>query len=189
MARLFLVFGTAGAGKSTVLSGIRSAKTVTIGSEMRRVYASRFGVRDRDLIRKKSLTVYDEMVIIRNAILKRLSGTPGTIIIDTHASVKTGNSYLMGLSMRDFDVLRGKVKAIIYVDAETKQIMARRKSDKTRKRENDTVEELDMWRNINLICTMLYSLYLQVPVHTVQNPDGGLSAARKQVNEIIKGTK
>lgn len=189
MARLFLVFGTAGAGKSTVLSGIRSAKTVTMGSEMQRVYASRFGIKDRDMIRKKSLSVYDEMVTVRNAILKRLSGAPGTIIIDTHASVKTGDGYLMGLSMRDFDVLRGKARGIIYIDADTEQIIARRKRDKTRKRENDSAEELDRWRSINLICTMLYSLYLQVPVYTVQNPDGGLSAARKRVSEIIRSAK
>ncbi len=189
MAKLFLVFGTEGAGKTTLLKGIRSAKAVSIGTEMHNAYSRRFGVKDRDAVKNKELTTYDEMVGIRNAILKKLAGSPGTIALDTHASLKAGDGYIAGLSIRDFDALRGKVKAIIYVDADSEQILNRRKKDKSRKRERDSREELDTYRGINLMFTTLYSLYLQVPIYMIRNNDKGIAAARKRVEEIIRGAK
>jgi adenylate kinase len=189
MSSLFLVFGTQGAGKTTVLKGIKAAKAVSIGTEMYLAYSRRFGVRNRDEVRMKSLLTFGEMIGIRNAILKKLAGSPGTIALDTHASVKAGDGYMAGLSLKDFEVIRGKVKAIIYIDADSSQILERRKTDKGRKREHDTIEEIDLHRSLNLMYTTLYSLYLQTPVYVVHNGNDRLTIARKRVEEIIRSMK
>lgn len=190
MAKLFLVFGTQGAGKTALLSGISSAKAVNVGDRMLKLYAKKFGISNRDQIREQSLSNYEYMISSRNEVLKEAGAMPGTIAIDTHPAIKKGDAYETGLSFKDLDLLKGKAKAIIYIDANSAQIMSRRKKEMaTRKREDDTKETIDMHRNINLTFVSIFALYLEVPIYIVENADGKLEAARKRVEEIINSAK
>ncbi len=189
MGRLFLVFGTPGAGKSALMKGVKSAKTISIGTEMLNAYSKKSGLKDRDLLRKSGLTSYSETVQIRVRALKKIVAAKQTIALDTHASVKSGDGYIPGLSFKDFEVLKGKVKAIIYVDANTNEILRRRQADTTRKREPDSAEELNKHRSINLMFSTLYSLYLEAPIYIVENNDRQLASAQKHVEDIIRKTR
>ncbi len=190
MARLILVFGTQGAGKTTVLSGISSAKVVNVGNEMLKIFSKAFGITNRDQIREKALTNYAYMVKVRNYILKKAGAMPGNVIVDTHATVKKGDAYELGLSFKDLDALKGKTAAIVYIDASDKDVFARRDKDSgSRKRERDTPAELQRHRNINLVLTSFFSLYLEVPIYIIENADGSLKESQKRVEEIIKEVK
>lgn len=189
MSSLFLVLGTQGAGKTTTLKGVRDAKTVSIGTEMLNAYSKATGIKDRDETRKLGVLDVKRDARIRNGVLRRISRMSGTIALDTHASLKTGDGYFAGFSFADLDMMRGATKAIIYVDAPTKQILERRKRDKGRRRENDSEEEIDMHRKLNLAFTAIYAMRLQVPVFVVDNPNGAIRATQKRVQEIISKMK
>jgi adenylate kinase len=190
MARLFLVFGTHGAGKTTVLRGLRSAKIVNMGGELFRLYSKEFGITSRDQIHAKSLSNYAYMVKARNHIIRRISKAAGPVVIDTHAADKRGDGYAVGLSFSDLNVMKGKARAIIYIDASNAQILKRRQKDAAvRKRERDTDEGLSMDRNISLTFVALFSLYLEVPIYIVQNEDGRLKETQLRIEEIIRNTK
>ncbi len=189
MTSLFLVFGTQGAGKTTVLKGAKGAKVISIGTEMLNVYSRLTGTKDRDEVRKLGVLDVKHDAEIRNGILMKISRMKGTIALDTHASLKTGDGYYSGFSFADLDMLKSITKAIIYVDAPTKQIIARRKRDKSRRREADSADEIEMHRRMNLSFTTIYAMRLQAPIFIVQNDDGGLVAAQKRVVEIIEKAK
>lgn len=191
MSKLFLVFGTPGAGKSTVLEGISSAKVICIGDEMMKFYSKKFGVKDRDYIGSNPIASYDFILATRNSILKKIAKMRGNIAIDTHASVKKGDSYTIGFSLRDFEILKRKVKSVLYIDADTEQIIARRNKDRSFRpsRERDTPRVIDRHRNMNIAFATLAAFYLEVPIYIVENDVGKLAGAQKRVDEIIRDAK
>lgn len=191
MTRLFLLFGTPGAGKTTVLSGVKGVKAVTIGTEMFKIYSKRFGIKDRDMIRKRAVFNIKVDAQIRSTVLKIAAKKPGTVVLDTHASLKTKDGYYPGLSLADFDTLKRVAKAIIYIDSPNKDILERRALDKTRKREDTgCIEcEIDQHRSINLSFTAIYSIRLGVPIFMIMNRNKQLKQAQKRMQEIIKSIK
>lgn len=184
MAALFLVFGTSGSGKTTVLAKVKKAKPIGIGTALHEAYEKKFKGLDRDALRFKELETYGFMSAIRSRVLRNLTKGAGRVMLDTHACVKAGDGYIPGLSLHDCTLLRGSAKAIIYIDAKTEDIIARRRSDKSRRRGNESAEELDMLRSIGMSLSMAYALHLQVPVYVVQNDDAGKAA--KKVDGIIE---
>jgi len=185
-SRIFLVLGTPGAGKTTVLKGIGGIEVFNIGTEMLNAHSRKLKVTNRDLLKRKVISNYIDTVQIRHGILNGLIKKNGVITIDTHASVKSGNGYIPGMSLDDLKALRGSIRAIIYIDADTKDIMNRRKSDKTRNREGDTAEDLNQHREINIAFTTSYSLHLETPIYIVKNKGNALKKTQAEVSRIIK---
>src|SRR5271157_3072515 len=126
MAKLFLVLGTPGAGKTAVLRGVREAELFSVGTEMLGEYSKEFGVNDRDQMRRMMIPRPADAERIRYAVLKRAVAKGGTVAIDTHAIIKSGNGYIPGFSPEDLTLLKGQIKAIIYIDANTKELIERR---------------------------------------------------------------
>ncbi|MDE1874181.1 MAG: AAA family ATPase [Candidatus Micrarchaeota archaeon] len=190
MSRLILIFGTQGAGKTTLLSGIKSAKVLNMGDEMLAMYSKKFGIKDRDQMRAKSLEDYSYMIDARHEILDKAAKLDGVVVVDTHPTVKKGDAYEMGLSFRDLDALKGKTEAIIYIDASSPEIMARREKERSvRKREKDTEEIINLHRDINLSAVSIFSMHLEAPIYIVENHDGKLAEARNRIEQIIGNTK
>jgi adenylate kinase len=185
MAKLFLVLGTPGAGKTSVLRGVEGVELFSVGTEMLGEYEKEFGAVDRDQMRRMMIPRYADAARIRNAVLRRVVAKTGTVAIDTHASIKAGNSYLPGFSHEDLKLLKDQIKAIIYIDAETKDLIERREKDKTRIREQDTEADLDQHREINIGLIATYSLYLGTPIFIIKN-GSNLAETQKAVSEVIK---
>lgn len=185
MAKLFLALGTPGAGKTAVLSGLEGVEVFNIGTEMLKVYSKEFGETERDHLKAVEITGYADVVRIRNAVLKKAVRMAGTVVIDTHPSVKSGNAYIPGFSPEDMKTLQGQIKAIIYIDADINDLVERRRNDKTRNREQDSEEMLNQHRTMNVNFVTIYSLYLGAPIYIIKN-GSDLEATRKAVSEVIK---
>lgn len=184
MAKVFLLFGISGSGKTTVLTKVRNARTVSVGTEILNAYSTKFKGMDRDTIKFKELETYGLLSRVRSGVFGKLVKRTGTLMLDTHACLKAGDGYVQGLSLRDCEILRGRCRAIVYIDAKTKDILTRRKRDSSRRRASLSADELDRLRDINVSLSMAYALQLQVPVYIVQN-DYIKDAARK-IEEIIE---
>ena len=185
MAGLVIVLGTQGAGKSSVLSAFKpSVKVVNMGDEMLKRATQEYGISDRDKLR--TLPGYAEKSEAwRKEILAELAKSQENSVLDTHASIKSGNRYTVGLTVEDLEGLKGSAKGIIYVDATTAEIMKRRTNDKSRSRENDTAEEIDQHRNINLSLASFFSAYLNIPLYIIYNKEGALEETQNKAKEIL----
>ena len=186
MTKLILVTGTAGAGKSTILSKIselygEKIKVLNLGTEMLEIAKEKFNMTDRDQLR----VIDDKTTIaIRNGIMQKIIDSKEDAIIDTHASVKQGRRYRPGFSIDELQKIR--ISAIIYIDATSNEILERSLNDHTRKRAYDTITEIDEWRSVNISIISTFAVYLNIPIYIIYNQDGGLDTAVQEVNKIIK---
>ncbi|MGC8888468.1 MAG: AAA family ATPase [Candidatus Micrarchaeia archaeon] len=176
----FIVAGTPGAGKTTVLSKVkmRNIKIVNFGDEM----LKHANVQDRDKMRYLPAEKQNE---ISRKVVDALSRRKGTLVIDTHLSIKQGPMYLPGFSLKELKKLN--VKGLLYIDADSKEIIKRREKDKTRKREVEDEAELNMQRSINLAIMASASAELDIPIYIFKNREGRADDVAKEVENTIKG--
>ena len=182
MTKLIIFTGTPGSGKSTVLAELanKGVKVVNLGSEMLKV-AQRKGVTDRDKLRYMD---DHDITEVREEALSRIMSHSRNAIIDTHSSVKQGRRYVPGFSMKELGHM--DVDAIIYVDASSDDIIKRRMSDTTRKREIEGPSEIDEQRSINLAIISTIALHLNIPIYILYNRDGMAKDVAEQVKTITK---
>ena len=186
MTKLILVTGTAGAGKSTVLSKIAELnagklRVINLGSEMLDVAKAKFGITDRDKLR----LIDDKTTIaIRNEIMQRIISTKQDTIIDTHASIKKGRRYRPGFSIDELQKIR--ISAIVYIDATSEEILNRSKADSGRTRAYETVVEIDEWRGVNISIISTFAVYLNIPLYIIYNKNGEQGKTAEEVNKITR---
>ncbi len=189
MNKIVIVTGTPGAGKTSIVNGAMmngkklSYKTVSMGTEMNEIAVKKGYVKNRDEMRKLHPKVIEKL---RAQALKKINKMKGNLIIDTHATVKSGNRYVPGFSSREINILEG-LKAFIYVDSEATDIIIRRARDLNRKRDVDNIEELKQQRELNLSLITSYSIQNDVPlpIFIIENKENKLDYAIKQAEDIL----
>ncbi len=189
MNKIVIVTGTPGAGKTSIVNGAMmngkelSYKTVSMGTEMNEIAVKNGYVKNRDEMRKLHPKVIEKL---RAQALKKINKMKGNLIIDTHATVKSGNRYVPGFSSREINILEG-LKAFIYVDSEATDIIIRRARDLNRKRDVDNIEELKQQRELNLSLITSYSIQNDVPlpIFIIENKENKLDHAIEQAEEIL----
>lgn len=186
MTKLILVTGTAGAGKSTILSMLSGArdgkiKVINLGTEMLEIAKSKFNLTDRDQVR---LLDDATTISIRNSIMQKIIESKEDAIIDTHASVKQGRRYRPGFSIEELQKIR--ISAIIYIDATSEEVMERSLLDHTRVRAYATLAEIDEWRSVNISIISTFAVYLNIPIYIIYNQAGKQQEAAAEVDRITK---
>ena len=189
MNKIVIVTGTPGAGKTSIVNGAMmngkelSYKTVSMGTEMNEIAVKNGYVKNRDEMRKLHPKVIEKL---RAQALKKINKMKGNLIIDTHATVKSGNRYVPGFSSREINILEG-LKAFIYVDSEATDIIIRRARDLNRKRDVDNIEELKQQMELNLSLITSYSIQNDVPlpIFIIENKENKLDHAIEQAEEIL----
>jgi adenylate kinase len=182
--KIIIVAGSPGAGKTTLLSsfsGMKNVSVVNMGTLMLDFGLSKKYIKTRDEIR---YLPNEKLSDLRNISLKKINSMDGTIILDTHASVGENGRYLPGLPIETLHTFKN-ISGLIYVDAETTDIMARRKNDKSRKREKEDEPMIDNQRLINLSTLTLASSYLNVPLFVVLNRKDGLERSIAEIKVRI----
>jgi len=177
--KIVFVCGSPGAGKSSVIGGISSNgyKIVNVGNLMEEVAQKNGYAKDRDEIRFVSKEHYDELQVIA---FKMISEMEGNIGLDTHGTVEQNGRYMPGITFGKAAHLKG-LAAFIYIDALTQDIESRRKDDRTRRRENERPELVDVQREINMSILSACSTYLDLPFYVIFNERGKLESS---VNEL-----
>jgi len=177
--KTIVVAGTPGAGKSTVLSkvSIPKVKIVNLGDLMLK-YTK---LSDRDSLRSLPIK---EQIKTRYKAINDLSKKSGIFVVDTHLTVKKNAQYLPGFSTNELKKLG--LLGIIYIDAKSEDIIRRRQKDKTRKREQESEDEISMQRLANLSIMAAISTELNVPFFIVSNNEGELEKAAEEASHIIK---
>ncbi len=186
MNKIVILTGTPGAGKTSILKIVKARskgyKVVGVGVEMLKIANERSNkLADRDAIRNLSS---EEIAKLRAKACERINKMTGNIVLDTHASVKKGDRYVMGFFVDE--LLRFKnLKALIYIDSKSHDIVLRRARDHSREREIESVEELEQQKEINLGLLATYAAHKHCPIYIVRNEQDNLEKAIGRTRKIL----
>jgi adenylate kinase len=181
---IVVVTGTPGAGKTTVLREAASEcpewRIVNWGDVMLRIAKQRGLAKDRDAMRKLPTETQHEVQL---AAAEEISRMAGKIILDTHCSIATPRGYLPGLP---FDALkRLKISAFVLVEAPVADLLRRRSEDKTRLRDAEAAEAIEQHQGINRAFACAYASFSNAPARILENRDGGLDEAVKELVALL----
>ncbi len=153
--RRVIIVGIPGVGKTTIIRKIKhilnskslNTDYVVFGSVMMEE-ANKIGVKDRDDMRKLPISQQRKLQVVASS--KIAEKRPDILLIDTHLFIKTKDGYWPGLPQDVVSEL--KPNNIILIEATPAEILRRRASDTTRRRdsvgEKDVLEELDIAKNM-----------------------------------------
>lgn len=178
-----VIAGVAGVGKSTVLELVSKRShydIVNYGTLMYEMAKEIKLVEDRDELRK--LSVNTQINLQKKA--SSAIGKMDNVIIDTHMSIKSPNGYLPGLP--DWVLRELKVSAYFLVEADPDLIYERRSNDPTRKRDEDTRDDIVEHQTVNRGYAIAYSVYTGATVMFVNNPEGDPGYAADRILKVLK---
>ena len=190
MAAVILT-GIPGSGKTTVLTKAMellggeadTIEHVVYGTKMFDIAKQRGLVSDRDEMRRLPVETQTEIQV---AAAKSIGNKAqkSSLVVDTHCTVKTPNGFIPGLPAHVLDLI--KPIMIVLVETDPAEIVARRDSDTSRSRDEETESELNLHQDINRAYAASYSLLTNAPVKVVENKQGLLEEAARQLAEVLR---
>lgn len=186
MGKIIIFVGTPGAGKSSVLKGVKGAqyKLLNIGTEMFNVAKRDYSVADRDDMRKLNS---DDIKRIRNTVFDSIRKETANLILDTHASIRSGPRFVPGFTIAELQSLN-EIMTIVYVDSSSHDIIARRSKDLMRRRDVEDETDLEEQREVNLSLIGTYAAIIGIPIYIIKNQEGKVAEAIAQANAIVTET-
>lgn len=185
MNRIVLLTGSPGVGKSTLIKSIAENgkyKILNVGDVMLELAMKEGVVKNRDELR----FLNDEGIRrLQDKTFIDIVHMEGNIILDTHASVESNGRFIPGVPLETMRIIRRSIKAMIYIDALTTEIMERATGDKHRLRNTDRAF-IDAQRRINLSILSMYSAYLNIPLYVIFNRQDRLQDSVKSLKEHLE---
>jgi adenylate kinase len=181
-----IVIGIPGAGKSTIIDRITDADKysfVNIGDMMISIGTKKGRLNNRDQMRYQSNEERTELI---KEVFKEIATMKGNVIIDTHASIGAHGRYMPGLPADVLSIIKDSVKALVCIDAPTENIIIRRERDTTRRREAETVEEIEMQKMINMAALSAISQSYNIPLFVLINEENRQDESVRKFKECIK---
>jgi adenylate kinase len=186
---LAVVTGIPGTGKTTVatkamdiLQGEGIAyKMVTYGTVMFEIAKEKKLVEDRDDMRKLDPQTQKE---IQEKAAKKISEGGGNVIVDTHCTISTPKGYLPGLPEWVLEKL--EPDCIILVEAESEEIAKRRTGDRSRSRDDEMEEGIELHQMMNRCFAAAYSVLSGATVKVVKNPQGRIEEAAGEMADVLR---
>ena len=180
---VIVVTGIPGVGKTTVMQKAAEGidiKFVTFGSVMIDIAKELGWAKDRDEMRKLPLDKQKELQIKTAERVAEMKN----VIVDTHCTVKTPQGYMPGLP--EWVIKRLNPRTIVIVEAYPEEIYRRRQKDKTRKRDPDTIEEINEHQQMNRAIAMAYAALSGATVKIVFNHDNAIDEAVEQAKPVLQ---
>lgn len=183
-----IIVGIPGVGKTTVMrrfvdrlreKGVK-VKVVVYGTVMLEE-AEKFGVTDRDELRKMGL---EEMKEIQLKAARRIGEMESEmLIIDTHLIVRTKEGYLPGLPSKVLKELNPT--NLVLITASPEEIKERRESDRSRRRDMISLEEIRKEIELSMSYLSAVSNDVGIPVMIVKNERGKVDEAVDRLMEAL----
>jgi len=176
---MIIVMGLPGAGKSTVLKGLKTDyKMQNYGDLMLEIEKKEFGIKDRDDMRKLPI---EKQKLAQKLVAKALAKETGKFILDTHCSVATPSGYYPGLP---FEFLKGiKVDCLVLITADIAEVVKRRTEDPTRIRD---VDDIALHDQMNKAYLAAYSAFSGAPAVVITNRQGKAEEATAKLQALLK---
>ena len=186
---LAIVTGIPGTGKSTVANmTLQELKEegeeymfINYGDIMFEIAKNLKIVEDRDDMRKLSPELQKR--IQKNAAEKIAEiSKKEKVLLDTHCTINTPKGFLPGLP--EWILKRLNPSIIILIESEAGEIIKRRNYDKTRKRDMEEEEKINLQQEANRSIAMGYSILTGCTVKMIKNPQGSIEEAVKEMKKV-----
>jgi len=189
MGLRIVIVGVPGVGKSTVVEGAKQAVpgsgVQVFGTAMFEEAQRLKWVKHRDEMRK--LPVERQKKLQESAASRISRGKGKVVFIDTHLFIRTPEGFWPGLPLRVIKPM--KPTHLVLVEASAKEILARRRSDTTRYRDEVTEEEIDEELDLARSFLSAASLVSGAPMTFIHNKEGESERAAQQVAALVRGAK
>ena len=171
-SKLIVIVGIPGVGKTTVIEKLVEYLTtldikshISVFGSVMLDEAKKVGVQNRDELR--TLSVKEQKKLQISAANKISDLKYPFIFVDTHLFIKTSEGYCPGLP---FDILNSlSPDQIILVEAKPEEIIERRNTDITRKRDNLPIDEIIYELNLGRSMLSSSAVISGAPIKTVNN--------------------
>lgn len=176
-----IVTGVPGVGKSSVVKGLvdEGWELIGFGSIMLEVAEEKYGIKDRDEMRRKlKVSEYRKVQIVA---AKKIAKMEGNVLIDTHASIINRGWYYPGLPMDQ--LLSLKADGILVVEADLRELQLRREKDAGIRKRDDFPFEM---QEINRYYVSAYSAISGAPVFFIKNKEGKLDETIEAVKKACE---
>ncbi|MGC8630846.1 MAG: adenylate kinase [Thermoprotei archaeon] len=191
--KVIVVVGVPGVGKTTVINeAVRQGKeaglqfqVLNFGDVMLELALSQGLVENRDEIRKLKV---DTQIALQAEAARNIAKRAVTlsVILDTHAIIKTSEGYWPGLPEPVVRALHPN--HIVVVEADPEAIIARRVKDQTiRNRSDDqTVDELRFTMDVNRQSVVASAVLSGASIIFIKNEEGKASEAGSKIINLLK---
>jgi adenylate kinase len=189
MGLRIVIVGVPGVGKSTVVEkakiAVRGSSVLVFGTAMFDEALRLKWVKHRDEMRK--LPVEKQKKLQEAAAAAISKGKGKVVFIDTHLFIRTPEGFWPGLPLRVIQPM--KPTHLVLVVAGAKEILARRKNDTTRYRDEITEEEVSEELELARSFLSAASLVSGAPMMFIHNEEGKSDMAAKQIAALVRGAK
>ena len=179
---ILVLCGIPGAGKSSVLSALKerfpAIHIVNYGDVMLEEGAGQ-GF-DRDALRRLPIEKQQEIGLEAAHKIARNSGR-GITIVDTHAFVRTPMGYIPGIPHKVLDAL--KPRGLIFLQTSPSIIIERREGDKSRKRDEETMDEIALHQELTRSLLVSASMVTGAMLCVVNNDGDNIS---ENIRPLVK---
>lgn len=173
-----VITGVAGVGKSTVLDKVKKKTNydiINFGTLMFEMAKAVDLVKDRDELRK--LPVDTQINLQKKA--SAAIGKMDNVVVDTHMTIKTPDGYMPGLP--EWVLRELKVSSYFLIEANPQLIQSRRNADPSRKRDEDTVDDIIEHQQVNRSFAAAYSIYTGATIKFIENVEGKPDIAAQNI--------
>jgi len=182
-----VIVGIPGVGKTTVITRAaeilnkkRKTTIVVFGTVMFEE-ARKIGLKSRDEMRR--MPVEDQRRLQEMAAQRIAEMNDDILLVDTHLFINTGEGYYPGLPMRLLNII--KPTNMIMVAADAIEIAKRRKTDKTRRRDIISAENIQKELDISRMMVASCSILTGAPCAIIMNNDGQVDEAAANIARTL----
>ena len=179
-----VVTGIPGVGKTTVMKGVAEKENYVIinfGTTMFEEAVSQGLVEYRDDMRRLNPKIQRKL---QKKAAQKIA-LVDNIIVDTHMTIKTPAGYLPGLPVWVLEEL--KMDILVLVEGDNKEIYERRNKDKSRKRDDDSIDGIKEHQMINRYSATSASILTGSTVKIIMNNNGKVKEAVDDLLCAIRG--
>jgi len=190
MGATVILTGAPGVGKSSIIDELAEQaekeriklRVVNFGTTMLKHLESDEKGLHRDQIRRQGPAVQRKIQLEAAKEISRMRGDD-VLVIDTHMFIKTPTGALPGLPE---DILKElEPSLLILIEAAPEDIARRRSGDGTRKRDQQTLEDVSSDLEWSRKTAAACSVVTGVPVSIIRNEQGRQDEAARQILKMI----
>ena len=183
-----VVVGIPGVGKTTVISRTaeilnqRGTQTaVVVFGTMMFEEARKLGINNRDAMRRESIEVQRHM---QDLAARRIADLKDNIVIvDTHLFINTNEGYYPGLPLHLLEVI--KPTNIVMVAAHPEEIVNRRRTDESRDRDIESVEDIQYQLDISKVMVATCSVLTGCPFIIIMNSNNKIDETASNIVKAL----
>jgi len=189
--KVVVVTGVPGVGGTTVTQKAMDIlvdeglnyKMVNFGTMMFEVAKEEGLAEERDQMRKLDPETQKRIQKMAGRKIAELS-KEFPVAVDTHSTVKTPKGYLPGLPAWVLNELNPDIVIIVETDGD--EILMRRLSDESRKRDLETTASIEEHQFMNRCAAMSYGVLTGATVKIVKNKNGLVDKAVEELISVLR---